>query len=714
MIDEQEHSGASNSPADAPSISCYRTSGRAVKASQKLRDSRVVQDPPPPNRGRKRPKPSGTVFQIHHDKTLPTPPPTQDASQISTGDSKRRRTKASQKEAKQKERWEVEFDSLDNASAKRDFLLQFLGREDFLNPLHVPHRDPAITSDAFDRPLDAWDPLYVWHKLIPPEILETMSQNTNDNETQKYEETVTHPPFERAWHDTTGADIGAYIGALMLMGCHSSPQISDYWSVSADSPYYPISQTFSRVRFQQISRYFKPSQKDDEQEFFDKVEPLSTVFRDNSKKLIIPGSRVSIDENLIKAKVRSKHLLQISNKAAGKGYKLYTLCDGSYCYDFLYTSKSDKTPESRSYTPQSDQYRDDEFTATEQLVLTLVDRIIESNPGIQFEIAFDNFFTTHRLFTELKLRGIGSFGTAKAGSGVPDAHITLRGLTTKEKDYGEQVNTVCGEVNCMTFIDQKAVWMMSTVHDVANQPPCWRDAVKRPTASHKYANYVQQTDTTITDYSQASTKFSRTTTTGEIELPYPQLMYDYNHGMNGSDLCQQVWNSYTVSSHRHQRNWWPLFWMIIDASISNVLYIYRLAGISESELTHAQLQERLGLQLLRSPAAVTRKLTTKVRVTGQRPSQLIRPIDEHHWQEITPRWCVLCKPLAFPQIRGKARQPLQEQDVNRTYRNRRPRARGKQTNWGCRECGVALCHNSEHWQRQHDRQASQDNDSQSE
>jgi hypothetical protein len=41
--------------------------------------------------------------------------------------------------------------------------------------------------------------------------------------------------------------------------------------------------------------------------------------------------------------------------------------------------------------------------------------------------------------------------------------------------------------------------------------------------------------------------------------------------------------------------------MIIDASISNVLHIYRLAGISESELTHAQLQERLGLQLLRSP-----------------------------------------------------------------------------------------------------------------
>jgi hypothetical protein len=425
-----------------------------------------------------------------------------------------------------------------------------------------------------------------------------MSQNTNDNESRSYEEATKHTQFERAWHDTTGADIGAYIGALMLMGCQSTSAVVDYWSTSEDKPVYPVSGAFSRVRFQQISRYFKPSCKQDEEQFYDKVEPLATIFRDNSQKLVIPGSTVSIDENLIQAKVRSKHLLQISNKAAGKGYKLYTLCDGSYCYDFLYTSKSDKTPESQSYQPQSEQYRDEEFSATEQLVLTLVERLIESNPDIKFEIAVDNFFTTHKLFTELKLRGIGAFGTAKAGSGVPDAHIALRGLTSKEKDYGEQVNTVCGGVNCMTFVDQKAVWMMSTVHDTANEAPCWRDAIQRPTASHKFATYV---DAEASDYSQASIKYSRTTTAGELQLPYPQMMYDYNHGMNGSDLCQQMWNYYTVSHHRHRRNWWPLFWMIIDASISNVLYIYRLAGFSESELTHAQLQERLGLQLLRSP-----------------------------------------------------------------------------------------------------------------
>jgi hypothetical protein len=383
------------------------------------------------------------------------------------------------------------------------------------------------------------------------------------------------------------------------------------------------------------------------------------------------------------------------------------LCDGSYCYDILYTSKTDKTPEAQKYKPQSEQYQDDSFSATEQLVLTLVDRLIESNPGIKFEIAFDNFFTTHKLFTELKLRGIGAFGTAKAGSGVPDAHVALRDLTSKEKDYGEQVNTVCGGVNCVTFVDQKAVWMMSTVHDTANEAPCWRDAVQRSTASQKFATFA---DAEGPDYSQASTKYGQVTTAGKIQLPYPQLMHDYNHGMNGSDLCQQMWNYYTVSHHRHRRNWWPLFWMIIDASISNVLYLYRLTGITVKELTHSQLQERLGLQLLRNPAAVDRKHKSEIRVTSQRPSLILRPADEHHWQEILPRWCVLCKPPPSKKRRGKAkRQPLQEMDINTTQGKRQ---RGRQTNHGCRECQVALCHNSEHWQRWHD--ATEQYDSQSE
>ena len=124
----------------------------------------------------------------------------------------------------------------------------------------------------------------------------------------------------------------------------------------------------------------------------------------------------------------------------------------------------------------------------------------------------------------------------------------MKKVATKEKNYGEVVNTLGeqGTINFITFIDQGAVWMMSTVHDTANEPPCWRPIQKRPTAS---------------------TLLARTTTEGDIELPYPKVSHDYNHEMNGSDLCQQSWDKYTTSSHCHLRNWWPLFWHLIDASI---------------------------------------------------------------------------------------------------------------------------------------------------
>lgn len=45
---------------------------------------------------------------------------------------------------------------------------------------------------------------------------------------------------------------------------------------------------------------------------------------------------------------------------------------------------------------------------------------------------------------------------------------------------------------------------------------------------------------------------------GETELRYPLVSYDYNQHMNGSDLCQQAWNYFTTTKHQYFRNWWPL------------------------------------------------------------------------------------------------------------------------------------------------------------
>jgi hypothetical protein len=496
---------------------------------------------------------------------------------------------------------------------------------------------------------------------------------------------------ERTWHDLNGADIGAYIGAAMLMGIHPQKRLEDYWNTSEDKPTFPLQTEMSRERFQQTSRYFKinsPHEILDDDHFYSKVEPLMSSFREAAQKLVKLPDTVAINENLIEAQTRSKHLIQIDNKVAGKGYKIYCLASGHYLWGWMYTSKAAKVPQARYFTPSDPD--SSPFTDTELMVLTLVDDLCQAHPGSKFSVVFDNFFTTTRLFKELREWGIGAYGTAKAGSGMPIPHIRMREVASKEKNYGEIINTTGQGINYVSFVDKKVVWMMTTVHDVANQPSCWRPTHDRSKISHHLA---------------------REAVDGGLELPYPQVSEDYNNNMGSCDLCQQIWDAYPLSKHRHRRNWWALFWMIIHASIGNVLFIYRHRGFKS--LSHQELQQHIGLQLLRNPASVNRKIATE-KPPAKRPSLLQRPSNEHEWERISRRNCVVCKPP--PRRRGPACQALQEID-NTTPRKRK---RGPQTQHGCKQCKVALCFTSECWRKLHSRdnhsdtETDQENVSQSE
>jgi hypothetical protein len=706
MTDEQELPGASSNPRDAPSLEAPRRPKRQLQPSQRLRDIQASQTASEHQRRKTRKRKSD--FTVFEDQL--TPPPTQQTSQSTQGLfqegtdyawSQKRRRKSVGKSAQSSEQWELDVDTVSTNQAKFEVLLQALGHENFPEVMHIPERD---AKPVFDERLDPLDPLSLWKRFITPQVLETIAQHTNENETLSYQSKEEHTQHERPWRDVTGDDIGAFLGAAMLMGVHPQASITDYWNCSEDKPFFPLQSYMTRVRFQQICRFLKvnsPHEELNTAEFFYKLEPLLSSFREASQQLILLPSTVSIDENLIAAQTRTPHLIQIDSKAARKGYKIYTLACGSYLYDWIYTSKKAKVPQAKFYVPRSQGYQDDAFTDTERTVLTLVEAMLKSQPeGFQFQVIFDNFFTTTRLFDELRTWGVGAFGTAKSGSGIPKPHITVDKVATKEKNYGEVVNTVVsnGRVNCITFIDNGAVWMMSTVHDTANELPCWR-----PIAMRK----------------NASLHLARTTPAGDLEIPYPQISHDYNQKMNGSDLCQQSWDEYDLSNHAHQRNWWPLFWHLINASISNVLYLYRLQGFTDSTLTHLQLQERLGLQLLKNPAAVSRKIELETYSLGTRPTLIQRPTNEHSWTRITPRDCVVCIPprTLYRRRRGKqareARDALKELGINIQPPVKHVRKR-KRTTWGCLECEVALCKESHCWQRHHGQRPREDEtDSQS-
>jgi hypothetical protein len=697
MRDEQELPGASDRAEDAPSLQAARASGRSKQPTKRYLESQA-QEPLATSPKLSKPLSLPTRKRKAHVivyEDQPTPPPTQDNSYLSQTQpqegteytrSQPKRARTTKRGDKPQEQWQADIDSAPTNQAKFHVLLEALGIEDFPRAMNIPER---VGKANFEENLDPLDPIWLWSQLVTPEVLQTIATHTNLNEQLQYD-ARDHTRGERAWKDLTSADIGAFFGTAMLMGIHPQPCVEDYWSCSEDKPIFPIQKYITRERFEQICRYLKINNPEDElcdSEYFMKVEPLLSCLRDASQRLILLPHSVSIDENLLAAQTRSKHLIQIDVKAAGKGYKIYTLACGSYLYDWIYTSKAAKVPQAKFYKPQSEGYEDDAFTDTERMVLTLVESMLKSQPaGFQFQVIFDNFFTTTRLFDELRSWGVGAFGTAKAGSGIPRPHLLIEKVATKEKNYGELVNTVisAGRVNCVTFIDNGAVWMMTTIHDVANQTPCWRPIQTR---------------------SNASTHLARTSPAGDIELPYPQISFDYNHQMNGSDLCQQSWDEYSLSKHRHRRNWWALLWHLLNTSISNVLYLYRLKGFTRADLTHLELQQRLGLQLLRNPAAVSRKIESTSIASTKRPSLLRRPIDEHTWTRVTKRECAVCRPTNLYHRRGKGRttrEALQDIGINtRPVQTEASRKRGKKTTFGCYECAVALCKNSWCWQRHH-------------
>ena len=114
-----------------------------------------------------------------------------------------------------------------------------------------------------------------------------------------------------------------------------------------------------------------------------------------------------------------------------------------------------------------------------------------------FAIVLDNFFISHRLYIEFRVWGVGAFGTARTGSGIPTELILLRDATTKEKNYSLMYNKVWEGVNCLSFVDIKAIWIMTTIHDVINEEILTKPVEKRPGASKEVVIYNDNGNTAL-------------------------------------------------------------------------------------------------------------------------------------------------------------------------------------------------------------------------
>jgi len=175
-----------------------------------------------------------------------------------------------------------------------------------------------------------------------------IAQHTNSNAIKlQYEEKENTRNLKdpRRWYSTNKYEVETFVGILLYMSVYRCPEYEYYWNIHSFRPLFiEIQNAMSCQRFEQILRYWKVSDPDEildssGPDFWKKLEPLATDIRASSRQYWKAGRNVSVDEQLIRFRGRTKHSMQLSTKVAGQSFKIYSLCEQNYMLDFLFTLK---------------------------------------------------------------------------------------------------------------------------------------------------------------------------------------------------------------------------------------------------------------------------------------------------------------------------------------------------------------------------------------
>ena len=198
--------------------------------------------------------------------------------------------------------WQIKYTELKKRSkdTARDYLIEIIGHDDFPQVLKQPEVKPQVLlQDRFDL----LDPLSIWRRFITEDDCTYITSQTNANaRIVRGKVSTQHPGKARSWKDITTPEISAYIGALFVLGTQGAASLVDNWACSEDSPLFPLLNYISCKRFQQISRFIKihrPGEGNDnlkDKDFWLKVDPLVSSFRQRCRSNLRPGNVFAIDE----------------------------------------------------------------------------------------------------------------------------------------------------------------------------------------------------------------------------------------------------------------------------------------------------------------------------------------------------------------------------------------------------------------------------------
>ena len=565
------------------------------------------------------------------------------------------------------------------------------------DPNYQPVKYDERPTTTLTKELNLTQPSEYFKLFIPDEQLECIATYTNKNasnrRTERFAEQREREVADgespgrfkaRDWTDTTGGEIGVFVGVMLLTGVDKVARMGTLWGPHTDTGRSPDVCAVSRLksgrtatftnkfggkkamsqnRWQNIKSHLKISNPetdppDGSDVFLAKVQPLLDHFRAACRRWIRPGRDVSVDEQLIQCKCRCKHTMNIAAKAAGVGFKIYSLCADNYLFDFRFASKItaiEGIPKIR---------KKGALPETSRVVVEL----LKALPSHRHVVFVDNFFTKKALFSHLRSLGFGACGTAKMGSGIPPTQVAIKEISQKSKHWGHRTVTTNADALSLTWQDNNTVMMMTTAHTVEES---W---ITQPFDPRR------RKDIPHTSYGLSPD--------GGSCIAFPKPVVDYNKHMGGSDGNAQQRAEYSDDHHSDRRWWWKLFLFIIHAAALNAWLLYQLDH-PDSKIERHEFLRLLAIEYIRNPTGQQRK---QMYSFGNDNPKIPEP--QHRWQQSTQkRTCDACRKA------HRSRPALRALD-----RNVVRRARPAQTSWGCthpRCQGLYACKKQECWEGIH-------------
>ena len=550
-------------------------------------------------------------------------------------------------------------------------------------PLQI---DPITRGHPKPKPsgIQRDDALGHWSLVFTDDIRELLLKYTNaagawavENRSQ---------PHERPWYSAIQREMDAYYACLIFMGIHNSPSIVHYWQRTplGGWRHEEVAERISKLRFEQIDRFFRIHSLKPGRNVFDKVQELSDRLRANFKAVWCMGTHLTVDESIQGFQGRASETVNIPSKQTPIGFKIWALANEAFLIDWMFHENGDGPWD------LDEVWTDEQFeinlTKTAAVVPDLVAQLCAHE--LPFDspkhiVWMDNLFTSARLMTTLRNENIGAAGTVRMGKTQRENNeekaITKIGHTTKEQNrgldsrlrglrskhegqipWGTQYCCLSQDKQSVQFgwQDARIVLFMSTVHNgkqwvIRRRRRPAKTSTNSKTTRKPFGNRVEK------------------------EMKIPKWVDEYNHNMNAVDRFDQS-KAECELKRLCYRTWKPLWNFLFQASIINA-YLLTFRGPEDGEkppfASQREFRQRLWEQLFERSE----------RVDGRRgrakPPYPEIPREEHQYKRLKVQGnCSEC--MANMRKSTSIRRPLRERSTN--IRPPRPR-------WGCGLCNLNLC-----------------------